>query len=160
MQDLKSHIITTKLTFLERKVSQRTSHRLHHFILSKLLKFQRTFHEKSFVSRFGADAPTFNTHKKHGIAVLFNCQNMLELRSKPCFKGLFEKSPLKIRKNFAQNTPIYFSEAFEVPRNFSRKVSLVRVWGGQPQLIMHAKKHGIAVLFTFNLSPIYKNQAF
>ena len=37
----------------------------------KLLRFQRTFPEKSFGSGFGADAPTFNTHKKHGIAVLF-----------------------------------------------------------------------------------------
>ena len=38
----------------------------------KLLRFQRTFHEKSFVSGFGAEAPTFNAHtKKHGDAVLF-----------------------------------------------------------------------------------------
>ena len=54
------------LTFLERKVNQRTFPRIHHFILAELLGFQRTFHEKSFVSGFGADAPTFNaTHKKH-----------------------------------------------------------------------------------------------
>ena len=59
------------LTFLERKVSQRTSHRIYHFILVKLLRFQRTFLEKSFVSGFGAEAPTHNAHKKHGIAVLF-----------------------------------------------------------------------------------------
>ncbi len=39
--------------------------------LTKLLRFQRTFLEKSFVSGFGAEAPTFNAHKKHGIAVLF-----------------------------------------------------------------------------------------
>ena len=70
MQDLKSHIITTKLTFLERKVSQRISRRIYHFILAKLLRFQRTFHEKSFVAGFGADAPTDNAHKKHGNAVL------------------------------------------------------------------------------------------
>ena len=65
---------------------------------------------------------------------------MLELRSKPCFKRLFVKSPLKIRKNFPQNTPIYFGEAFEIPKDFSRKVLLSGSHGGQPQLIMHAKK--------------------
>ena len=40
--------------------------------MAKLLRFQRTFPEKSFVSGFGADAPTDNAHKKHGNAVLFN----------------------------------------------------------------------------------------
>ena len=58
--------------FLERKVRQRTSSRTHQFIFAKLLRFQRTFHEKSFVSGFGADSPTDNAYK-----------NMLELRSKP-----------------------------------------------------------------------------
>ena len=53
------------LTFLIRKVSQRISHRTHHFILAKLLKFQETFPEKFLVSGFGAEAPTLNaTHKK------------------------------------------------------------------------------------------------
>ena len=48
------------LTFLIRKVSKRISRRTHHFTLAKLLRFQRTFHEKSFVSGFGAKAPTDN----------------------------------------------------------------------------------------------------
>ena len=39
--------------------------------LRKLLKFQETFPEKFLVSGFGADAPTFNAPKKHGITVLF-----------------------------------------------------------------------------------------
>ena len=43
----------------------------HSFILAKLLKFQETFPEKFLVSGFGAEAPTFNAHKKHGVAVLF-----------------------------------------------------------------------------------------
>ena len=38
----------------------------------KLLRFQRTFHEKSFVSGFGAEATTDNAHKKRGIAAFFN----------------------------------------------------------------------------------------
>ena len=38
----------------------------------KLLRFQRTFLEKSFVSGFGRIAPTDNAHnKKHGNAVFF-----------------------------------------------------------------------------------------
>ena len=78
-------MIYSSLTFLIRKVSKRTSHPKHHFILAKLLRFQRTFHEKSFVSGFGAEAPTDNdTQKKHGVAALFIFDHyMLELRSKP-----------------------------------------------------------------------------
>jgi len=50
------------------------------------------------------------------------------------------------------NIPLHFSEAFEVPRNFSRKVSCVSVWGDAPTLNFTNKKHGNAVLFYF-----YKN---
>ena len=42
------------------------------------------------------------------------------------------------------------AKAFEVPRNFSRKVSLVRVWGGQPQLIMHTKSTASPCFFIFH----------
>ena len=73
--------------------------------------------------------PIYMLKKKHGNAVLFLGQNVLELRSKPCFKGLFVKSPLKIRKNFPPTTPLHFGEAFEFPKDFSRKVLCVRVWG-------------------------------
>jgi len=37
-------------------------------------------------------------------------------------------------KNFMPTAPIYFGKAFEVQRNFSRKVSLSGVWGGRPNL--------------------------
>ena len=50
------------LLFFRRKGGKRTSLKTHHFILVKLLSFQRTFHEKSFVSGFGAETPTYNTH--------------------------------------------------------------------------------------------------
>ena len=52
------------LTFLIRKVSKRISHRIHHFIFAKLLSFQRTFHEKSFVSGFWADSPNIQCTQK------------------------------------------------------------------------------------------------
>ena len=102
------------LLFFRRKVGKRTFAQIYHLFRRKLLKFQETFPEKFLVSGFGAEAPTFNAHKKHGIAVLFYffviiCWNC---RSKPCFKRLFVKSPLKIRKNFAPNTPLCFGESF------------------------------------------------
>ena len=112
--------------FFRRKVCQRTSHQIHQFILVKLLKFQGTFLEKSFVSGFGADAPTDNAYTKSTAlpCFLFFINSWNCVRG-PCFKGLFVKSPLKIRKNFPPNTYLYFGEAFEVPRDFSRKVPCV-----------------------------------
>ena len=35
-------------------------------------------------------------------------------------------------KNFAQNKSLYFGEAFEIPKDFSRKVLCVGVWGDAP----------------------------
>ena len=46
-----------------------------------------------------------------------------------------------------QIRPLYFCKAFEVPRNFSRKVSCVRGLGQMPQLIMHTKKRGLHRVF-------------
>ena len=120
--------------FFRRKVCQRTLLKNTTSFWQKFLRFQRTFYKKSFVSGFGADAPTDNAHtKKHGNAVLFIIYHkQLELRSKPCFKVLFVKSPLKIRKNFPQIHQFVFVKAFEFPKDFSRKVLCVRVWGRRP----------------------------
>ena len=77
-----------------------------------------------------------HTQKSTAYAVLFILSEYVGTAVRgPCFKGLLKKS-LKILKTFTPNTSIYFGEAFEVPRNFSRKVSCVGVWGKQPQLIM------------------------
>ena len=43
-------------------------------------------------------------------------------------------------KNFAQKAPLYFGKAFEIPKDFSRKVLCVGVWGGQPRHSMRYKK--------------------
>ena len=64
------------------------------------------------------------------------CRNC---RSEPCFKRLFVKSPLKIRKNFPPNTPLHFGKTFEVPRDFSRKVPCVGVWGRRPNIQLYTK---------------------
>ena len=68
------------------------------------------------------------------------------LRFQRTFARLLSKKG--VPKNFPPNTPLYFGEVFEIPKDFLQKVLCVRVWGGQPQLItLSQKKHGIAVLF-------------
>ena len=52
-----------------------------------------------------------------------------------------------VPKNFPQNTPLYFGEAFEVPRDFSRKVLCVGVGGRRPNIQCLHKKRGIAAFF-------------
>ena len=106
----------------------------HHFILAKFLRFQRTFYKKSFVSGFGADAPTDNTHKKarhcrafYFIIICWNC------RSKPCFKRLSPKRPLKIRKNFRKckryhSSPRIYFTAFGIIFTVSDDVMAISVY--------------------------------
>ena len=75
---------------------------------------------------------------------------------KPTF--LSEKSR---QKNFAPNTPIYFCEAFEVPRNFSRKVSCVGVPRRKPQHLTHTKNAVYtAFLFCHNVLELRSKPCF
>ena len=68
------------------------------------------------------------------------------LRFQRTFPRLLSKKG--VPKNFPPNTPLYFGEVFEIPKDFLQKVLCVQVWGGQPQLItLSQKKHGNAVLF-------------
>ena len=107
----------------------------------KAFEIPKDFSRKVLCVRVWGGQPQHLTHTKSTAMPCFLFfHNMLELRSKPCFKGLFEKSPLKIRKNFMPTMPIYLDKAFEVPRNFSRKVSCVRVPRRKPQHSMHSKK--------------------
>ena len=66
------------------------------------------------------------------------------LGRKPQPTFLSEKSR---QKNFAPTTPLYFGEAFEFPKDFSRKVLCVRVPRRTAPTYNAHKKHGIAVLF-------------
>ena len=86
----------------------------------------------------------------------------------PCFKALFEKSTLKIRtvlffrrkvgkRTFVPNTPIYFGEAFEVPRNFPEKFLVSGIGADAPTSNAHTKKHGDAVLFIFCIKNLPQN---
>jgi len=95
----------------------------------------------------GRIAPTDNTHKKTRFTPRFLiCRDMLELRSKPPSLTFLERKVNQ--RTFTPNIPIYFGKTFEVQRNFSRKVSLVRV----PRRIAptdntHTKSTAQAVLF-------------
>ena len=60
-----------------------------------------------------------------------NVVNTPFFRRKVCQRTYFSYKK-SMQKNFPPNTPLCFNKAIEVPRNFSRKVSCVRVWGGSP----------------------------
>ena len=75
------------------------------------------------------------------------CHNELELRSKPCFKRLFEKSPLKIRKNFTRTYHFVLLKAFWFPKDFSRKALCSGFGADSSNIQCIHKKHGNAVLF-------------
>ena len=100
-------------TFFIRKVGKRTSHRLYHFILAKLLRFQRTFHEKSFVSGFGADSPNWKIHKKtRHCRVFLISRKKLELRSSPPSLTFLIR---KVSKRISRRTHHFtLAKAFEV----------------------------------------------
>jgi len=77
----------------------------------KLLRFQRTFPEKSFVSGFGADSLNIQcTAKKHGNAVLFNLSLYVGTAFQTSFSYFsYKKSK---QKNFPPTTSLYLGESF------------------------------------------------
>ena len=75
---------------------------------------------------------------RHCRAFIFHQQ--LELRSKLCFKGLFEKSPLKIRQNFPQTYHFTLAKLLGFQRTFREKSFVSGSHSGQPQLIIHNNK--------------------
>ena len=54
-------------------------------------------------------------------------------------------------KNFAPTMPLYFSEAFEIPKDFSRKVLCVRVWGDAPTDNTHEKNAALPRFLFFGI---------
>ena len=126
----------------------------HHFILSKVFEIPRNFLQKVPWSGFGADSPNIQYTRKNAVhTAFFNYrQNKLELRSKPCFKELFVKSSLKIRKNFASNTPLYFGKSFLVSKGLFTKSPLVMVWGRCPNIQCPRKKARRCRAFLFSIT--------
>ena len=88
----------------------------------KAFEVPRDFSRKVPCVGVWGDAPTDNAHEKtrRNPRFLF-CQDMLELRSKPCFKRLFVKSPLKIRKNFPRLPHFILAKLLRFQRTFHEK---------------------------------------
>ena len=121
----------------------------HYFILVKLLRFQRTFHEKSFASGFGADSPNIQcTQKNAEESAFFNLSKCVgtavpNLR----FKGLFSKSPLKIRKNFPQIYHFILAKLLRFQRTFHEK-SFESGFGAEaPTFNTHKKSTALPCFF-------------
>ena len=157
------------LLFFERKVSKRTHlsfaercaqelcTKQHNFILSKTFGFPKDFSRKVLWSGFGRN-PQLTTNTKNAVTPRFlYCHNVLELRSKPPSLTFFRRKVSKrthlsfgercAKELCTKQHNFILAKAFEVPRNFSRKVSCVRVWGRSPNIQCTLKKHGVAVLF-------------
>ena len=105
-------------------MSGRTLHRKYHFILSKFLKISKKLFSKSFFDRGLGQTPRLimHTKKRGGIRVFYFfviCWNCVR---GPCFKRLFEKSPLKIRKNFCtENTTLFWRKLLGFQSTFHEK---------------------------------------
>ncbi len=97
----------------------------------KAFEIPKDFSRKVLCVGVWGDAPTDNTtQKKHGVAVLFNLSLTVGTAFQTSFSYLSYKKGKP--KNFPPNTPLHFGEAFEIPKDFSRKVLCVGVWGGSP----------------------------
>ena len=120
-------------TFLERKGRQKNFPPKYIALFwRKLLKIHKKLFSKSFLCRSLRRKPQLITHTKKArqCRAFLICQYMLELPFQTLLQGAFFKKPLENPQKLPSNTPLYFGKAFEVPRNFSRKVSCVGVWGG------------------------------
>ena len=100
--------------FFRRKVCQRTSHRIYHFILAKVFEIPKDFLQKVLWSGFGAEATTFNAHTKSTALPCFFIlsQYVRTAVRRPCFKGLLKKS-LKNPQNFHIVVILYSGKDFK-----------------------------------------------
>ena len=149
------HSVNSKLTFLERNVSQRThlsfGERCAKELCSKtslyfgrVFKIPKDFLQKVLWSGFGAEAPTDNEHKKRGNAAFLFCQSMLELRSKPPLFTFLERKVNQ--RTLHRNTPIYFGESFWDSKGLFPKSFLCQGLGQTPQLTTNKKKHILFII--------------
>ncbi len=94
------HSVNSKLTFLERKVSQRTFAPNTSLYFGKVFEVPRDFLQKVLWSGFGAEAPTDNEHKNAAMPRFLNCHYMLEHPFQTSFSYLSYKKGKP--KNFPQ----------------------------------------------------------
>ena len=125
-------------TFLIRKVSKRISRQMHHFVLAKLLKFQETFLDLLFLKE---KVGKRTSHRPHH----FILAKLLKLQE--TFLDL-----LLLKEKVGKRTshrPHHFilAKLLKIHKKLFSKSFLCQGLGQMPQLIMHRKKHGNAVLF-------------
>ena len=128
----------------------------HHFILAKAFEVPRNFSRKVSCVGVGGRCPdirrTQKTRRNPRFYFFVICWNCV---MGPCFKGLFVKSPLKIRKNFPSKTSLHFGESFWDSKGLFSKSFLRQGLGRKPQLIMQRQTARHLVLFLY----INKKQA-
>ena len=109
-------------TFLIRKVGKRISHRTHHFILVKLLKFQKLF-SKSFLRQgLGRKPRLIMRAKKHGVAVLF----YIVVKSWNCVPNFasrgFLKKPIENPQKFpTEHTTLFLAKLLKIRKKLFSK---------------------------------------
>ena len=129
--------------FFRRKVCQRTSHRIHHFIWTKAFEVPRNFSRKvSCVGVWGGQPQlTTNTKNAEKSAFFILSEYVGTAVRGPCFKALLKKL-LKNPKNFCTNhTTLFGRKLLRFQRTFHEK-SFGRGLGQKPQHSMRTKKRG------------------
>ena len=74
--------------------------------------------------------------------------DMLELRSKPCFKGLLKKSLENLQNFRTEYTTLFWQKLLSFQRTFHEK-SFGLGLGQMPQLIIHAKSTALPCFFIY-----------
>ena len=138
-----------KLTFLERKVSQRISHRIYHFILVKFLRFQGTFYKKSFGRGLGQTPQLITLTQKARHCRAFYFSEYVGTAFQTLLQGAFCKKPLENPQKLHAEYINLFGKAFGIPKDFSRKVLCVGVPRRKPQLIMPTKNAEKSAFFLY-----------
>ena len=93
--------------------------------------------------------PQLTTNTKNAVTPRFlYYHNVLELRSKPCFKGLLNKSLENLQNFRTEHTTLFWQKLLSFQRTFHEK-SFGRGWGQMPQLIMHTKSTALPCFFIY-----------
>ena len=134
------------LLFFERKVSQRTSHKTRHFILAKAFEFPKDFPRKVLWSGFGRNPQLIMHTKSTALPCFFIFRDMLELRSKPCFKGLLKKSLENPQNFYTEYTTLFWQKLLKFQETFPEKF-LVSGFGADAPTDNEHKKRGHTAFF-------------
>ena len=123
----------------------------HHFTLAKAFEVPRNFSRKvSCVGGWGGQPRLITNAKNADFSAFFILSKCVGTAVRgPCFKRLFEKSPLKIRKTFPRTHNFIFAKLLKFQETFLEKFLASGFGADAPTFNTHTKKHGDAVLFLF-----------